>query len=74
MPFVIGWSGLTSTTLPRPRGFEMEEGRPVWPGSSGGSDKTQCRRSPGGCASGEFAVSGDFNEEANVLCDVPWVQ
>lgn len=48
----------------------MKEGRPVWPRSSGGSDKTQRRCSPGGLSIRRVCVArGDFNEEANVLCN-----
>ena len=55
--------------------FEMKEGRPVWPRSSGGSDKTQRRCSRGGLSIRRVCVArGDFNEEANVLCNVPCVQ
>ena len=55
--------------------FEMKAGRPVWPRSSGGSDKTQRRCSPAALSIRRVCVArGDFNEEANVLGNVPCVQ
>lgn len=51
----------------------------MWPGSSGGSDKTQCRHNPGwgvggGAHPARLCGQSGFNKETNVLSNAPCVK